>query len=82
MLLTLTFGCLVYVSSGSDIAQICTLLHYGLSNECKNVFFRQTVGVILLLMQSERRSIAVKVIVARSCYPRPQSPATTRVCWR
>ena len=30
MLLTFTVGCLVYVSSGSDITQISTLLHYGL----------------------------------------------------
>ena len=30
MLLIFTVVCLVYVSSGSDIAQISTLLHYGL----------------------------------------------------
>ena len=30
MLLTFTVACLVYVSKGSDIAQIATLLHYGL----------------------------------------------------
>ena len=44
MLLTFTVVCLVYVSSGSDIAQISTLLHYGLVERVLKFSFPANCG--------------------------------------